>query len=85
MSCGMNRKQLGSCVVAAVLWCRLAAVAVIQPLAWELPYALGAPLKRRKKERKNVSSARQHWPTKDSGPVLHQEVTLGGLVFQLEK
>ena len=27
------------------LWCRLAAVAPIRPLAWEPPYALGAALK----------------------------------------
>ena len=28
------------------LWHRLAAAALIQPLAWELPYAIGAALKR---------------------------------------
>ena len=33
------------------LWCRLAAVAQIRPLAWELPYASGAALK--SKEVKN--------------------------------
>ena len=27
------------------LWCRLAAVALIQPLAWELPYAICALIK----------------------------------------
>ena len=27
------------------LWCRLAAIAPIQPLAWELPYAMDAALK----------------------------------------
>ena len=27
------------------LWCRPAAVALIQPLAWELPYAAGGALK----------------------------------------
>ena len=32
------------------LWCRLAAVAPIQPLAQGLPYASGAVLKRKKKE-----------------------------------
>ena len=32
------------------LWCRLAAVAPIRPLAWEPPYATGAAL--RKKEKK---------------------------------
>ena len=30
------------------LWCRPAAIAPIQPLAWEPPYAVGAALKRRK-------------------------------------
>ena len=33
------------------LWCRLAATAPIQPLAWELPYALGAALKSQKKKK----------------------------------
>ena len=28
------------------LWCRLAAVTLIQPLAWELPYAVSMALKR---------------------------------------
>ena len=28
------------------LWCRLAAVALIQPLAWEPPYDAGAALKK---------------------------------------
>ena len=31
------------------LWCRLTAVAPIGPLAWELPYALGAARKKKKK------------------------------------
>ena len=34
------------------LWCRPAAVAPIQPLAWELPYAVGAALKSQKKKKK---------------------------------
>ena len=36
------------------LWCRLAAVALIPPLAWEPPYASSAALKikRRKKRQK---------------------------------
>ena len=33
------------------LWCRLAAVASIQLLAWELPYAVGLALKRPKKKK----------------------------------
>ena len=35
------------------LWCQPAAVALIQALAWELPYAMGAALKRTKRKRKN--------------------------------
>ena len=38
----------------ALLWllCRLAATALIQPLAWEPLYAVGAALKRQKKKEK---------------------------------
>ena len=31
------------------LWYRLAVAALIQPLAWELPYAAGVPIERKKK------------------------------------
>ena len=34
------------------LWCRPATVALIQPLAWELPCATGAALKKKKKKKK---------------------------------
>ena len=34
------------------LWHWLAAVAPVQPLAWKLPYAAGAALKKRKKKKK---------------------------------
>ena len=33
------------------LWLRLAAEAPIHPLAWELPYATGAALKKKKQKR----------------------------------
>ena len=33
------------------LWCRLAAAAPIQPLAWKLPYAMGTAIKRKKNAR----------------------------------
>ena len=36
------------------LWCRPAASAVIHLLAWELPYAEGVSLKRRKKKNKVI-------------------------------
>ena len=34
------------------LWHMLAAAALIQPLAWELPYAVGAAFKSKKKKKK---------------------------------
>ena len=44
MSCGVGRRH-GLDPVLLWLWCRLVAVALIRPLAWELPYAAGASLK----------------------------------------
>ena len=36
------------------LWCRLAATSLIRPLAWELPYAASAALKRQKTKKKKI-------------------------------
>ena len=44
MSCGVGRR-LGLDLALLQLWHRLIAVALISPLAWELPYASGAALK----------------------------------------
>ena len=44
-SCGISHR-CGLDPVLLWLWCRLAATAPIQPLAWELPYAPGVALKR---------------------------------------
>ena len=49
MSCGVGRRH-GSDL--ELLWCRLAATAQIQSLAWEPPYAVGAALKRQKTKKK---------------------------------
>ena len=56
MSCGVGRR-CGSDPALLWLWWRLAAVAPIQPIAWELPYATGAALKKEKKKKKAVSLA----------------------------
>ena len=45
VSCGVGCRH-GSDPVLLWLWCRLAAAALIRPLAWEFPYAAGAALKR---------------------------------------
>ena len=51
MSRGVGRRY-GSDLVLLWLWCRLAAIAPIRPLAWEPPYAVGAALKRQKTKKK---------------------------------
>ena len=40
----------------ALLWCRLAAPALIQPLAWEPPYAMHMALKSQNKNKNNFIS-----------------------------
>ena len=50
VSCGVGGRH-GSDLLLLWLWCRLAAAALIRPLAWELPYAVGVALKRKGKKR----------------------------------
>ena len=56
MNCGVGRRH-GWDPVLLWLWCRLAAIAPIEPLAWEPPCAVGVDLQnnqvQRKKEKKN--------------------------------
>ena len=60
MSCGVARRG-GSDLAWLWLWQRLVAIALIQPLAWEPPYAVSAALKkdekrlkRKEKKKRNV-------------------------------
>ena len=58
MSCGVGCRH-GLDLPWLRLWCRPAAVALIRPLAWDLPYAVGADLKKdKKKKKKNTVSRR---------------------------
>ena len=58
MSCGVGHRR-GSDLALLWLWHRLAAVALIRPLAWEPPYATGATLKKKKeKKEKTLGSLR---------------------------
>ena len=50
MSCGAGHRH--NLDLALLLWCRSAAAAPIQPLAWELPYVVGVALKSQKKKKK---------------------------------
>ena len=52
MSCGVGHRH-GSDPVLLWLWCRLVAVALVHPLAWESPYAVGVALKRQKNKNNN--------------------------------
>ena len=55
MSCGVGcRHRLDAALLW--LWCRPAAVALIRPLAWELPYATGAALKKREEKKSYAQS-----------------------------
>ena len=52
MSYGIGHRH-GSDNALLWLWCRLAAVAPIHPLAWEPPYAMRAALKSKSKKQTN--------------------------------
>ena len=79
VSCGVGRRQ-GSDL--AWLWCRLAAVAPIRPLAWEPPHAVGAVLrsKKSKKLKKNKYWSFHHGAA-ETHPTRNREV--GGLILGL--
>ena len=49
MPCGVGHKH-GSDPSLLWMWHRLAPAATIQPLAWELPYAMGAALKQQQQQ-----------------------------------
>ena len=53
MICGIVRR-CGSNQVSLWLWYRPADVAPVLPLAWELPYATGAALKKKKKSKEKL-------------------------------
>ena len=53
VSCGVGHR-CSSELALLWLWHRLAAIAWIQPLAWEPPCASGAALKKQKEKKKSV-------------------------------
>ena len=80
MSCGVGCRQ-GLNLALLWLWRRPAAIAMIQPLAWERTYAMDVALKRqrdkkkkKKKERKQNQTQRQEAGVRLSlGYLSHQE------------
>ena len=66
MSCGVGHRR-NSDLVLLWLWRRLAAIALIRPLAWEPPYAVGVDLEKTKKTKKKKKRERERafqaaWP-----------------------
>ena len=59
MSCGVGRR-FGSDLALLWLWCRPVAAALIHSLAWKLPYATGAALKRKKGGREEGKKDKQN-------------------------
>ena len=55
VSCGVGQR-CGSDPVLLWLWCKPAAVALIRPLAWEPPYAMGVALKKQTKKNQKQTS-----------------------------
>ena len=55
MSGGVGRRH-SSDPLLLWLWCRLAAVALIQPLVWEIPYAASGPLKKKTAKKIKIKS-----------------------------
>ena len=53
MSCGVGRRCVSDPMLLW-LWHRPEAIASIGPLAWETPYAMGAALKKKKKNKKEM-------------------------------
>ena len=52
------RSQTSSDLALLWLWCRPAATALIEPLAWEPPYAVGAALKRQETKNKKPNQTK---------------------------
>ena len=59
MNCGVGHRP-GSDPVLLWLWCRVTAAALFQPLAWDLPYAVGAALKKPKKKKKKKKKRKKN-------------------------
>ena len=57
-SCGAGRRH-GWDLALLCLWRRVAAASLIQPLAWEIPHATGAAIKRKKIFKQKMNNNRR--------------------------
>jgi len=81
MSYGIG-DRCGSDPMSLWLWCRVVAVVPIQPLAWELPYVVGATLKGQKKKKKKKKHSSCVWQNLLSSP---GEKNMQGIITHLVK
>ena len=59
MSCGIGLRR-SSDPALLWLWCRLAATAMIQSLAWEPPHAMDVALKKDERQKKQIKKIEKH-------------------------
>ena len=83
MSCGIGSRR-GLDPTLLWLWCRPATVALIRPLAWEFPFAMGAALKKKKKGSTSNFFFLIQQPSRKLGEDYRKEIA-GGYFFKYEK
>ena len=69
MSSGVGRRR-GSDPMLLWIWRRPAATAPIRPLAWEIPYAMGAALEKAKRQERKEGKERKE--RKKNGKLLEE-------------
>ena len=69
----------------AVLWCIPAATALIRPLAWELPYAVGVALESKTKKKKKKKKGKRKEKKKQAHRTEHTHTPLPLLSLALQK
>ena len=73
MSCGLSHRH-GLDLALLWLWCRLSAAVLIQPLAWELLYAVDVALKgqqkKKKKRKEGKPNVKESWDQTVGGAAL---------------
>ena len=58
MGCGVGCRR-GSDAALLWLWSRLVAIALIRPLAWEPPYAVGTALEKAKRQKDKTNKQKK--------------------------
>ena len=66
MSCGVGHK-CGLYLALLWLWCRMVAKTLIQPLAWEPPYAVHVALEKAERQKKKEKKREEEKDRNDKG------------------